>query len=752
MLLASLVIAAAPFSVQDNPLAAPVDYTNSGASASHIVRDLAAKTGAKIEANEAMESDLVAIYTANKPLVEAMDAIARVTSGAWIQQGDRYILTPDIAKRNAERNAHEERRLKALSDTVTRLRRQTRDEEGNPYDPSASNLAWADILSRIDAKRVMLMAPNQRVVFASTPNAMQLPLPNITAPLSVLIEQHNSSTFEVGGFGEELPPELSGDPAISKIMQISEKYGGMGPQGKITEAPAKVLLVFENEDQIWTRTMDYLSVELILFNSEGKIIMRQDQQVYGGLETEEEMYREVVTSGGATTVTEGHQAPEKPDARQIELEKLLTSLGIDEESPVKLELPETTTEVTKLIRSNRFGMIFFQQPKPSAELISMVRRPTEFDPLSITDGAYFVAFGKALNAPVAACLADASLNLTYMETPTTASFLSLVHNNNWPIAKTKDWVDISPYDPHDARIRSDRMALEKLIGQYEQKQALSLDEIADYALVNPPIARDNVTTLARTVLMPSLGGTGFMSFMMSGQDNWPVLRLYGSLDRPKRQSLRRGEPVLFGSMNQVQKTHLFPLIYGANANLFNPDPADEQMIKQEFGSFLYRMFMEGGLNGNSYLDEPTEAAPNGLIPQGRIESTIKADYCLKPVGSDGKPMAEMGTLGLQEVSMYTTMQQMMSQMGSEAAGMMPSLGNVLVGERLEMTLTIRPTAQARATHVLNDDTFTDTQAYPLNQLPANAMAAYEAAQKEMSLMQKLMMGFGMGGGREVPPP
>ena len=551
MLLASLVIAAAPFTVQANPMAAQVDYSNNGASAAQIVRDLAELTGAQIEASEAMEADLVAIHTAKRPLAEAMDAIARVASGAWIQQGERYTLTPDIARRNRERTQHEEKRMKALADSIQRLRMLPRenykDEEGNQMEPTAASLAWADIFSRINANQVMLLESNQRMVFASRPNAMQLPLPNITGSVNALVAEHNQMYGEMPGLGMEvLPDELSEDPTMNKIMQISQKYGGM-PQGRVTEAPAKVLLIFENQSPMWAGMMSYINVELVLFNAQGKIIMQDSQQIYpesgeGGYFGSVAIAATAVDVVGTPPRTEPQETPEDK-----KLKELYASLGIDPENPVKLEIPEPTKEIAQLSMRNRMGMIFFQQPRPSDELLAIVRHPTQFDPMGLTDGAYYVAFGKALNVPVAACIPDETINLGYMNEPTDSGFISMVHGREVPIAKTKEWVEFSPADPHKARERSDRAALERLIAQFEQKGRVSLDELADYALVNRPISYDVVAAPARTILMPSIEGGGLMGLMTGALSNWSVLRFYGSLDRSKRQALRRGETILFAN-------------------------------------------------------------------------------------------------------------------------------------------------------------------------------------------------------------
>lgn len=720
LVVAAGILAAAAVAQDANP---KVTYSTKASGITKVVDAIAKQTGAKIAASPAIAGEIVLVSVKDVPLETLLARLADVVSGEWQESGDgiRYLNYNDSLFRRRSREAQDRRIASLKKDIEDSLKGIAEDEaaaakapegvEGDemmmPSFPWASTDKWVlKILQRIDPAKIAGVG-DARIVFSSTPTRTQLPLPNIGDLMGTMIAEHNKTAEAraraMAEYREEDPQTVQ---EKAREEQMRQMFGGlMGSDEKpITSPPAKAILVIKRGGLM---NMFGASAELAFFDAQGQRIYSASSSVDLGEDT-----------GSMTEIIEAVMPGQTPQQPKVDTTK-------------PIEYSAESQEMMKLFDMNGMSAMFGSAgPKVSDGLMSKLRQPTLFDPLSFaaSDSLMFVASDRKLN--VVAGIPDAitgMVDLMVSKGMTVGAFVERMQENRALAIETKDgWFTVRPFDPESSkRFRVDRKALADLIAA-SADGAPSMDALAKYALANESPMKTEIVMPYLTLCVPSI----FADMMMGGR-GWNALRLYGTLSLTQRNTLRAGGHLGFATLTPPQREHVEELVYGVETALQVIDPTKPQDELPEFMRMAGAMF--GGGQGMDYRTEPTEVMPNGLPNQGVVAGLL----VMKPILTPATGLLSKMGFDASMVAMFTFAMKM-----PEAAGQMPEFGGMRLGERTILNLRFIVAPSVEQTERLSSDApSSDKTVYGMDNLPPAMKAAVE---KEMAKLKKLGM-FGGGG-------
>jgi hypothetical protein len=417
-------------------------------------------------------------------------------------------------------------------------------------------------------------------------------------------------------------------------------------------------------------------------------------------------------------------------------------------APSTKETPIEYSDDSKALMQSTKGMSSgnFKLNLP-ADLRRKLFNPSQFDPLSFTSSDEILSYAKSKGKPVVADIPDSVggglAAFLPGSTTTVESFeKDLDQGKSMVLVADDQFTVIKPAFASQSRAdRLDRDALTALLRATDGKEIPSLDDLSAYAIHAPDPMQGGVSQMYLTLFVP-----GASQQSMDGLTSWSMLRFYGHLSPDARMSLRQGGKILVSSFSAEQKACLEQMTYGALSQIQVEDPqhkADDQP---------YWMKIISGSSGSDYRDEPTESVPNGLVGDGYVDLKTSNESFAAPVSSDGsQDVASLGILGADELAIFRMFKE--DKNYAQISAMLPSFGNLRVGQRTVLSFTFHLTSQVSVKQILKDHHLAkDAPIATESTLPDDFQK--QIAEK-LAMFQKSPLGaLGalMGGGRQAVHP
>ncbi|MCO5298215.1 MAG: hypothetical protein M9921_15310 [Fimbriimonadaceae bacterium] len=728
--LVAVFLAASLVGAQD--VAQKVTFSHVAAPTRVLLPLLSAQTGVPLVVAGAAADEIVVIRVKDAVLNDVLKRIAEVTSCDWKAEGDGFRLVTANAARSIEERTEREQRIanlrKQIAERVKALQKKDKgdaeEEQGfsMPFFSSGDSAAKAitQLLAGIDVSRLATLQRGERVVYSTAPTRMQLPLGrNTSAILGEYVAAHNAEASQIR---ESMGQEAMTDEQ-RKAMEFAEKMMG-SRQKPVTDAPVKALLVGSRQS-----LFDTLTVELRLFNAQGKVILSGSDSLMTNTAMFEQMAMAIPGAQGSE-----EKEKEKPDP-----------------DPRPIEFSKTTKELAGLFGQLGMGGGTFSM-KMSPELRALLLRPDEHDPLSFVPSETLLAIAEMKDLQLVAALPDSLGEFTRLfvanSKPTVGRALEEFLKGDETQGGIADgWLVLRPARPAENRtIRVPRAALAKLIGVSETKGVPSLDDLASYALAAEPPMETPGAMLHLMLFAPNSVGSG-----MAGPQDWDMLRFYSTLTPGQRDLLARGEAIPLPNLSIQQRNFVAAMAFGSDAKLrIGPKKPDS-------GDFMEMVaaFMPG--QTQDFREEPTEVMPTGLPAAGRVTMqltnapiVVLANSPETPGGGVMESALLRGALGVDELALFEMFRQ--DPNFGAVASMMPQLDKVRVGQRKKLDFSFALGPSVFMDRLLQDDAH-DPKATPIaiENLPADFKTLIA---KRVEQFKKGMLPFlGIGEvGRQVPPP
>ena len=654
------------------------------ATAPVLVAEVAKATGRHLEVSPTLSTEVLMVCVSNAGVSDVLAKLALAATATWEPMEGGMRLVPDGAARTLEASAERARRRKALDDGMRKKAETTKAQ--TPAGPEAAMAAMFTggtggvnaFVPMLDPAALAAMEDGDRIVFATRPTAAQLPLRgDPSRVVTDLIAKHNQQARSMAGSAGELPEAMSamlkgplGDRfrTMSQIIQAAPV--------KITVAASKGALGMFGESGLDIR------LELRAYGANGAVILEE----VGSVDTD------------IMAIAASMQPPKpKPIAATA------TPIVYSDEAKA---LASVSTP-----QNFQAGLGLGERAAIPPKLLAYLLNPEKHEPLALVPGEGLIALAKARRKPLVACLPDGAFSsiLGNPAPKTVEEVEEALQKGPMRLVPDAEYLVVKAADPVRARRdRIDRAALGTLLRAAADHDAPSLDELAAYAVRSPEPARN---ALSMSVL--SLFAPGSMD-SLSGAVNWNSLRLYASLSPSQRTSLASGAHVPFNTIGQAGKKALGAMLYGAGGGL----TVERNGVAPEDDIIATAMRTAMGGGAVDALDEPTEAAPNGLPAGGYLQAAVATETIIRPVTMGGAGTSTMGADELALIRLITT-----GPMAAQVGDAIRLPASARTGTRTTWSLRgyVAPTSYVTAT--LHDDrTPKDGKVVGMGELPADLQA------------------------------
>lgn len=329
------------------------------------------------------------------------------------------------------------------------------------------------------------------------------------------------------------------------------------------------------------------------------------------------------------------------------------------------------------------------------------------------------------------------------------SFLKI--SDTVSVDRTPGWTEIRPSRPASARkMRISREVLGKFVRTAYSKGTIRLDDLAAFALASPESEYGDLSTMYTSLLLGDFS-------MMSRQGNWEMLRFYGSLSPPQRQTMLNGRPLSVSNLSPLQRGILTKMVY-YKTNSFGygggwgeemdmatgpPPDAEEEASPPDQDEEPEMM---------PHISETTESLPNGIPNNGLIRMSARQEQILQ---AGGGSMYDLGGSSVEGIAGYLAMKERPDLFPGDEYTM--DLKQIRIGQntRYNFAFALAPKVEMRQS--LTDTFFPDKTTYTLETLPQEirkqidkSLIEYRASYKDMK--KEDMMGDRHGGRTRPPPP
>lgn len=718
VLLASLALAFAPQG-QSPDLSKKISFHGVAMPAKILVANLAAVAEMNLQVSPQTASETLVVYVNDVTVKEVLDRVALAVDGEWKSEegGVMRLIRPaanlnreaaaerqeKVAKMQAEiKKAVAELNKKPATSTAGTAEAQAAAAMSFPFGGGNYHKQIIQLVSRLNAADMVLNDDDGRVVFSSSPTRMQKLLPGNLEPIvAELVTEHNKAAAAAAkktGEEEETKDELM------KQWEEWMKAFGFGQDPKPIEGrPAKLLLIVQGQ-----QFMGGLSATLRLYDANGRVAAEGSTGLVGSDFMEQAM-----------EIGKPKPAPASDDK--------------------PIEFSETTKEINSIFSSFMNGA---NRGKMSKELDAKLSRPDLYDPLSFatTESLFAIARHKKLN--LVGCLPDETGSMLEVFTggqATVNSYLkSLEGSEEVRVTNADGWLLLQPKHPISARNkRCDRFALAKLIAASKSKGTVSLDDIATYALTSPSPYEDSTSMQYIMLFAPNA-----MQMGMMGMVDWNAVRLWGTLNVTQRDTLAGNGRLPFGNLSPQQRNIVTKMMFGAQSDLKVVDPSEKPKSEMGFADMV-KSFM--GAQHKDYRQEPTEVMPMGLPSGGYLAAVITKE----PVGraASDDPMLAFTALGADELAMFKYFKEDPNM--AQIAGMMPTIGQLRIGERTNITLKFFAAPDVASDKMLQDNKV-DPNAPPVSMDNLPPAFQERIKQRYEAFKKSPIPGFGFG--TPVKPP
>jgi hypothetical protein len=630
-----------------------------------LLKELSTASGLNLESIPRFRGEAMLLDVKDAPVNDVLTRVARAVGADWekIEGGYRLVLTTETERKqreeeiadraariqkgldqriagmgptldsNAARQAVEDA-LKTQEEFQRRLQQQREQAGGavfvnaNVARPSARTMPaerTALMLAKAIGERTLAgMMPGDRIVFSTSPTAVQVRMPaSASQVLQEFVQQHNLVADMVRDLGK---------PTAEGGFHLNVQMSGQADlNAKPISRLGRVLLVVERLRENW-------NLQLRAYDVDGRMAGQAFTMVSAPMDA------------GAARLTLKH--PQKP----IELPPLAHEFAALLNQPRRgTSFTTGSGEVVRAIRvSTVEGMAFTGQPTPAKPVSdgwrARLSRPEAFDPLSFIVGEAVARIGTAESVNTIACLSDQAYrtqtallrdNITVAQATGALAGTPGVH-----LALEEGWLTVRPkYFIEHRATQLDRVSLGQALRKGLADGRLSLDLTASYAAAQPSIVAmegydgDVFAALAKHIVE---GET-----MRDHSFQREMLRLYANLNPGQRNALAQGNAVQISALNGSGRTALQRMVF--NAMNFMPiqvhtegrsrGPVDPMAANERTDA------LPNGIPGNGYLtmqinETPGAYATNSKTGAARVMSGYELGGMLPDPNGGNRPPSE----------------------------------------------------------------------------------------------------------------
>lgn len=713
-----------------------VSYTTVAVPAKRAVAEIAKATKTPLDISPTVANEVLVIDVKDVVLEDLMARIAKSVSGQWDEHDGIRMLTRSNDQHRAEFLEELAARKVAIKKAIDKLveplkKNPTFDEsDANKMasklgeksgiggmlqsgDMSAmaqgarsmftqgsehpAGRATARLLSLVDPGIISKLNDDERVVFSTRPNMMQIGMPNGAIQIiNQFVQEQNIWAEAVNKRAADQPGII--DQAIGMAMGANNS--------EIKGAPDKALLCVERSS-----LLDSYEIRLKIYDRQGKILYQGGQSVLL-----DSSILNVVDSMLKTEPTKDAEIALTPDSKEL------------------LEFYRSLTN------------IMFSAGKAknmSKQLFDKLARPDVYDPLSFIHSEALLALAKGRGAQFVANVPDSIMRASAFAMPgqklTANGFLKQLTTMSIVDIEEKDgWMVMKPTRPfNDRQKRVDRFALAQLIQQTAKRGYMALDDLATYSLKNPPFMSTEITQTYSMTMLPGAA-------IMTGTTNWSMLRFYGSLGLAQRQSLARGAKIPFRNLapNLLELVRRMAFRTSAIAG----------------GGIVVKAAPGGGpasiadAFGTDYRSEPTELMPNGLPGSGEVSMNLRTDLVVKDAGESQPRIQLFSAYGPEELAAFSSLKEDPT-LGGLIGAMVPDLKTFRMADRLTYAFQFTLTPDASLNQTLVDLRYDAAgPVIDVNGLPADFKKRFDDTQAQLKKAGGLGALLGGLGGNPKPRP
>lgn len=578
---------------------AKIDFEVRATSVNEIVKQLAAKTGEKLEASGPITQQILLVKATQADPADLKAKIAEAAAATWITDGNRQILKRLPKTDQDIFNDHVQSRLKSLSIELDKIKKQletpftaknlalglvqlgpepqpTEDRTvATKYYVRQKQLFEQGPMARLVKRLVLACRPEDlarsgiysRALFRSHPSKLQCAFDTAKyqAALQAYVKEQQAWIDAATGmdFGEDKNGRMVSDPRSQlRNEAVAQDFGLDVHRGDMA---------------------GLFMVNLVgspMSNGSRNVLAQSD---FAGPE------RDFMNAAMNPT-------PPAKDDPLVEL------------SPDSKEFQQ---RITGAYLSRTAGPL-------TPRMRELILSPDRIDPLSliVTDG--FLAYGRKKQVNIVASLPDDSVNWVFfasreqplrigefIRTLTASGLMQLREDSGWTVA--------TPQDRYESELKfTPRRAIANLMKTVDTRGTVDIRDYAKYAFDSGRISR---TGLGDTYL--ALDDRSLLSAL--DRTDWQAMRLYGSLNQDQQKIVENGGNLPLNGFNAAQRAIVDRMVY--------KDEIHSETMRTD-GSFMY----------GEEVVEPTERYADGVpatgVLAGRGKTTdIIAAYCKDPKGN-----------------------------------------------------------------------------------------------------------------------
>lgn len=491
-----LLCATAALGVAQDP-SMQIDYTTRAVPLRKVLVDLSKLSGKHLVCSPELDEEPLILRLNHVSVKEAMDKIAQVFAGEWVEQGKGINL---VRGKQAQRMHEEELALRAKAfskELDAALEAAANSPDAMPPEQLVKTLGTeagmnklmrghhtrvqallAAICKKLDPLVVAGLMEGQRIVFASDPNVLQRPLPDISGELDRYLADCEAEARAI----EE-----------SSLDQVA-KQGALNLIGDV-RPPASVIFSLTKVRQDYTCALD-------LYDADG------------------------VRRGSPMTAI-GPRLNYRDHWNDEQKLRAATPEGVGF-SPDTLEIWTHARPTDESVRPL------------SPRVRQMLLTPTQYEPLSFACSDMVLGLAERSNLNAICLPSELGEGWGYLTLRTKKGTMELLQK---VLNRARDtqaivedgWLTMRPYDPLDTTsARLSRKTMEQFVKAVAQKKAILFDDKARLALGAGPttdmtLASNNASALA-----------GTEDFYIGDLSAWSITAFWATLSDSQRKAAQEG--------------------------------------------------------------------------------------------------------------------------------------------------------------------------------------------------------------------
>lgn len=533
-------------------LTTKVNYKTVAVPAAKAIADIAKQTKIDIVVIAPLDKEPIIVNLKDVPLKDAMDKIADVLDGKWVQQGKAFTLQrPDEMQQKLldDRTADKGAKIAAAQKKIL---------DQSPLKP-LDEAALRDLISKLtvdvtaftsvgDESRAKMIAKRQEIMKYETQVGSQRLCREVLAILD--------------------PQQLATDPYPENIVLSNDPK----PLERKLEISDNDLRQIAEEQNLWfklTKDIENDASAMFLDGSElERAIDPNDLRIIASVQVDDgsfnmsvtlvnsknELYLTAQDYLNATDPSLTGQVP-APPTKEATKPNPYAKYGFAP-IPLSAEAQEMRVLIGAL-EKRRTGAVVRAAKK---EMQDLLMDSLNHDPLSWAPSEVILGIADQKHWNVVARLTDRDIIAAGSETLTKsdpANFLFL-RENSTNIAIKDGWLTIAPKDILDMeRTRTDRATLARYARAIQQTGYSTIDAEADFYAGNVLGVDPRLAATYAILIHPDSDPFGDGSYI----NNDPAaMRLYGLLGTDQREQIQQGKPLQTNQLNDEQREAFTQLI------------------------------------------------------------------------------------------------------------------------------------------------------------------------------------------------